>query len=130
MSVEYGARRIALLISLFALVLAGMLVTSSIRPAESKANFWGSGSGCAAARFCVWTGNNYLGDKYVIEPCTRIMWNPPGTFWSAKNRCGVDSWILWSEGGYLNPKACIPPGGNRPTPGRINRVNIGDAPCP
>lgn len=40
---------------------------------------------------------------------------------SAKDNCGVNVRIGWQEGG-TNWKACMNPGGERPNPGRFNRI--------
>jgi hypothetical protein len=76
---------------------------------------------CEGGVVCVWTGTFYGGSEFNAG-CGG------GTAFlgielkSAKNHCSVNVRIGWEEGGSTNWKACMSPGGERPEPGRFNRV--------
>ena len=85
------------------------------------------GSGCAEFRFCSWSQRLYRGVKNVIEPCVGVV--NVGAQWSAKNNCRKDVRLLLSEGGSTTGVACMNPGGQRPDPGKFNRVDSSDVIC-
>jgi hypothetical protein len=76
---------------------------------------------CIGERVCVWEGTFFNGEEFNAG-CGG------GTAFlgielkSAKNHCSVNVRIGWEEGGVTNWKACLSPGGERPEPGRFNRV--------
>lgn len=76
---------------------------------------------CEGGKVCVWEGTFYNGAEFNAG-CSG------GTAFlgielkSARNHCSVNVHIGWEEGGVTNWKACMSPGGERPEPGRFNRV--------
>ena len=100
----------------------------SIDAAAPDSTVAADGSGCDSDRFCSWTSRLYRGAKYVKQPCVGVVDLVPYQS-SAKNRCNKDVRLLYREGGSVNGVACMEPGGNRPTPGRFNRVDFSDVTC-
>lgn len=85
------------------------------------------GSGCAEFRFCSWSQRLYRGVKDVIQPCVGVV--NVGAQWSAKNNCRKDVRLLLAEGGSTTGVACMNSGGQRPDPGKFNRVDSSDVTC-
>jgi hypothetical protein len=76
---------------------------------------------CTGSAICVWYGTFFSGEEVTIAQCGAETW-ASGELQSAKNNCGVNVRIGWLEGGTTNWKACMNPGGERPNPGRFNRM--------
>lgn len=76
---------------------------------------------CEGGKFCVWEGVSYNGQEFNVN-CFGETSFVGIEKKSAKNHCSVNVRIGWQEGGSTNWKACMSPGGERPEPGRFNRV--------
>jgi hypothetical protein len=76
---------------------------------------------CTGSAICVWYGTFFSGEEVTIAQCGAETW-ASGELQSVKNNCGVNVRIGWQEGGTTNWKACVPPSGERPNPGRFNRM--------
>jgi hypothetical protein len=77
---------------------------------------------CEGGKVCVWSGTFYNGEETNASCSTGSAWLGGIELKSAKNHCSVNVRIGWEEGGVTNWKACLTPGGERPEPGRFNRV--------
>lgn len=75
---------------------------------------------CTGGALCLWYGTFFSGAEVTVHQCGAETW-ASGELQSIKNNCGVNVRIGWQEGG-TNWKACVPPGGERPNPGRFNRM--------
>ncbi len=75
---------------------------------------------CIGGRFCFWTGTSFSGEEFNAG-CGGST-STSFELKSAKNHCSVNVRIGWEEGGVTNWKACLSPGGERPEPGRFNRI--------
>lgn len=100
------------------LITAAVLVlTLAIQHSTARAELENT---CMSSRVCVWPGEFYGGEEknYACgeETNNKLEMN------SVKNLCSVNVRIGWAEGGTTNWKACLSPGGERPQPGRFNRV--------
>jgi hypothetical protein len=94
---------------------AAMILMLSIQASTAQAGT------CTGSAICVWYGTFFSGEEVTIPQCGAESW-ASGELQSAKNNCGVNVRIGWQEGGTTNWKACVNPGGERPNPGRFNRM--------
>ena len=96
---------------------AAVVLLLSIQGSTAQAEVDGT---CEGGKVCVWTGTFYTGSEFNFGcgggTATSL------ELVSAKNHCSVNVRIGWEEGGVTNWKACMAPGGERPEPGRFNRV--------
>lgn len=76
---------------------------------------------CEGGKFCVWEGVSFNGQEFNVN-CFGETSFVGLEKKSAKNHCSVNVRIGWQEGGSTNWKACMSPGGERPEPGRFNKV--------
>lgn len=76
---------------------------------------------CTGGAICAWQGTFFSGTETTIPHCA-FETTFSGEWNSAKNNCGVNVRIGWQEGGTTSWKACMSPGGERPNPGRFNRI--------
>jgi hypothetical protein len=105
-------RRLA--VALLAAAAAAALI-SAFQGSAARAE-----GGCISERFCGWTGTFFSGEEFNSGCGASVATN--FELKSAKNRCKVNIRIGWEEGGVINWKACLSPGGERPEPGRFNRI--------
>lgn len=94
---------------------AAMTLMLSIQASPAQA------AGCTSSAICAWGGTNFSGAEVTIPHCA-FETTFSGEWNSVKNNCGVNVRIGWQEGGTTNWKACVPPSGERESPGRFNRV--------
>lgn len=97
------------------LTAAALILMLSIQASSAQAET------CTGSAICVWRGTFFSGEEITIPHCGAETW-AGGELLSAKNNCGVNVRIGWEEGGTTNWKACMNPGGERPNPGRFNRI--------
>ena len=76
---------------------------------------------CEGGKVCVWEGVSFNGQELNLN-CAGETSFVGIEKKAAKNHCSVNVRIGWQEGGSTNWKACMSPGGERPEPGRFNRV--------
>jgi hypothetical protein len=95
--------------------------SSSDGPDALDPGIYRSGGHVHGSAICVWYGTFFSGEEVTIPQCGAESW-ASGELQSAKNNCGVNVRIGWQEGGTTNWKACVNPGGERPNPGRFNRM--------
>jgi hypothetical protein len=109
-------RRLAIATLLSGLVLA-LVGLAAVAPSSM------ADESCSSGFVCAWSGSFYGGTKNPVI-CTGGF-HTVGTEFSAKNRCANKAAELyWFEGEVIHFKVCMNPGGDRPEPGRFNRVNI------
>lgn len=78
---------------------------------------------CATGNVCAWSSTGFQGTKTPVT-CTGGF-HSVSTSWSAKNRCpNKAAELYYFEGEVIRLKVCMNPGGDRPEPGRFNRINI------
>lgn len=77
---------------------------------------------CEGGKVCVWEGTFYTSTEYNASCSGNTGFFNGIELKSAKNHCSVNVRIGWEEGGVINWKACLSPGGERPEPGRFNRI--------
>lgn len=106
------ARTILLLGAVFAVLMLGVIGGSSL---TAKAD-----AACGGGAFCPWAGNHFLGTLHGNYTCSVAFGVGFPESFSAKNNCGNNVRMGWNESGFVNWKFCMSPGGERPTPGRIN----------
>jgi hypothetical protein len=104
-------RTLLLLAAVSALLMLGVMGSTQL---TAKAD-----AACNASSLCVWSGNHFLGisGSYTCNVAFGV--NLPES-WSARNRCSNNVRMGWNESGFVNWKFCMSPGGERPTPGRVN----------
>jgi hypothetical protein len=113
----FGSRR-RQFTAVLLIATAAVILLFSIQGSTARAEI---DSTCEGGKVCVWTGTFYSGTEFNAG-CGG------GTAFlgielkSAKNHCSVNVRIGWEEGGATSWKACMSPGGERPEPGRFNRV--------
>jgi len=110
-------RRGRLMVVLLA-AAAAVVLLFSIQDSSARAELDAT---CEGGKVCVWTGTFYAGEEYNAG-CGGGTAFLGFELKSAKNHCSVNVRIGWEEGGSTSWKACMSPGGERPEPGRFNRV--------
>jgi hypothetical protein len=115
---------IALMVSAVAMILMAWGVAAPNTPAATKTPNTRRDTGCYANKICTWDYSQYSGVKNVIDCSFGIYSFSEDN--SAKNRCGNRrARFGWSDGDFINWKFCMNPGGDRPDPGRFNRLDVG-----
>jgi hypothetical protein len=76
---------------------------------------------CSGGALCAFTGNHFGSFTNSYSCSVFLEYNIHETY-SAKNNCGNNVRMGWNESGFVNWKFCMSPGGERTTPGRLNRV--------
>jgi len=110
---ERRSLKVVLLLALITGAL--MLGVTGSTPLTAKAD-----AACAGGAWCPYAGNHFLGMQFGNYNCQVAFGvNFPESF-SATNKCGNNVRMAWKEGPIINWKFCMSPGGERPTPGRIN----------
>jgi len=99
------------------IAVAGMLLIADQAPPAQAA-------GCESGWICAWSGSNYTGTLtgYGCPSAGDPNWYALLQAFSAKNRCSQSYEFGWFENGTVTWKFCMNPGGERPNPGRFNRV--------
>lgn len=104
-------RTMLLLGALWAVLSLGI---TGAGPLTAKAD-----ASCTSGVLCLWSGNHFLGTSWGYT-CNVAFGVNTVEVWSARNRCSHNVRMGWNEGGFVNWKFCMSPGGERPTPGRLN----------
>jgi hypothetical protein len=98
-------------------VLAVLMVgATGSSPLTAKAD-----AACSGGAVCAFAGVHFNSFINNYSCTVAFEYGIPETN-SAKNNCGNNVRMGWNELGFTNWKFCMSPGGERTTPGRLNRV--------
>lgn len=101
------------------MLLLGAILAVLMVGATGSTPLTAKAQACSGGTLCVWSGNHFLG-AFNGYTCNVAFGVNVGERWSAINRCSNNVRMGWNESGFVNWKFCMSPGGERPTPGRIN----------
>ena len=99
--------------AVLAVLMLGIFGSSSL---TAKAD-----AACSGGALCSFTGSHF-GSFFNNYSCGVFLGYGIHETFSAKNNCGNNVRMGWNVGGIVEWKFCMAPGGERPTPGKLNYV--------